>query len=714
MTGMRLEQVPARAPDQEGIVTRAGVRLSYAVYGDGPRTVLLMPTWSIIHSRCWKLQIPYLARHYRVVSFDGRGSGGSGRPEGAAAHANSAYAADAVAVLDATGTDRAVLVALSCGVTWSLHVAAEHPDRVQGLFGIAPSCGLAVSQPEREQFAWGQRHRETRGWAKYNKYYWLEQDLTDFREFFFGQMFTEPHSTKQLEDALCWSADVTARTLVDTTAGRLGLEGAACEPLEPVCAQVRCPVQVVHGTDDHVRPHLVGERLAELTGATLTLVHGGGHGLPMRDPVRINHLIRAFVDRVVPSTGRRRTWVRAASRPKRVLYLSSPIGLGHARRDLAIAAELRRHHPDLRIDWLAQHPVTAVLAAEGEHVHPASDQLLNESGHIEREAGEHELHAFQAIRRMDETLVNNFMVFDEAVRDRAYDLVVGDEAWEVDYYLHENPELKRFGFAWFTDFVGWLPMPDGGAPEAALTADYNAEMIEQRARFPRVRDRSIFVGRPEDVVPDTFGADLPAIRDWTADNFTFAGYITGFRPPDEEQRQRLRASLGYGPQDRVCVVTVGGSGVGESLLRRVLTAVPVARRMLPGLRFLVVTGPRIDPAALPRPRGTRLRGHLPRLYQHLAMADVAVVQGGLTTCMELTANRTPFLYVPLRQHFEQNFHVRHRLDRYHAGHCLDYEELTDPDRLAAAIVKELTTPPAFLPVESDGAERAAAMLAELL
>ena len=207
--------------------------------------------------------------------------------------------------------------------------------------------------------------------------------------------------------------------------------------------------------------------------------------------------------------GTRHTWVRAQRRPKRALFLSSPIGLGHARRDVAIAQELRLLHPDLQIDWLAQHPVTRVLADAGETIHPASALLANESAHIEDESADHDLHAFQAIRRMDEILVSNFMVFNDVVDETYYDLVIGDEAWDVDYFLHENPELKRFAFAWMTDFVGWLPMPGGGDAEAALTADYNAEMLEQRARYRRLRDRSIFVGNPDDVVDESFGPGLP-------------------------------------------------------------------------------------------------------------------------------------------------------------------------------------------------------------
>jgi len=310
-------------------------------------------------------------------------------------------------------------------------------------------------------------------------------------------------------------------------------------------------------------------------------VEGGGHLLPGRAPVAVNHWIREFVERVLPrqsivdSLVRRsgvdvppaRRWTRALDRPRRALYLSSPIGLGHARRDLAIADELRRLRPDLRIDWLTQHPVTALLESRGERIHPASALLANESAHVEAEAGEHDLHAFAAIRRMDEIQVANFMVFDDLVRDEPYDVWIGDEAWEVDHFLHENPELKRAPFVWLTDFVGWLPMPSGGEPEAVLTADSNAEMLEQRARYPRLRDRSLFVGNPEDVVPDTFGPGLPLIREWTRREFDFTGYVTGFDQADLSDRERLRAELGYADGRPVCLVSVGGSGVGGPIPR---------------------------------------------------------------------------------------------------------------------------------------------------
>lgn len=710
----------ARAPDHVGVVERDGVRTSYHVHDppgipgeEPPTTVVLMPTWTIIDSRFWKAQVAFLARHFRVVTFDGRGSGESDRPTGPAAYTNEQYAADTVAVLDATGTDRAVLVSLSCGTPWALHVAADHPDRVLGIFAMSSSCGFALADPARDPHPFDVPVETHEGWAKYNRHYWTEGGYEDFIEFFFAQMYNEAHSTKQVEDSIGWAREVDPAVLADATSGRVGCESATCTPLEPVCARVRCPVLVVHGTADAVRGPHVGERLAELTGGSLVLLDGVGHGPMARHPVRVNLMIRDFVEGLRPRA-RRSTWAAAPRRPRRVLYLCSPIGLGHARRDVAVVEELRKLHPDVEVDWLAQHPVTEVLAAAGERVHPASRWLASESEHIEHEAGEHDLHAFQAIREMDTVLVNNFMVLAEVVEQDHYDLVVGDEAWDADYFLHENPELKRFAFAWMTDFVGWLPMPDGGSREERLTADYNAEMLEQRARFSRVRDRSIFVGNPDDVVPDSFGPGLPRIRDWVGEHFDFAGYVTGFDPADYADREAVRTRLGLPLDQPLCVVTVGGSGVGEPLVRRVLEAVPLARRQVPGLRFLVVAGPRIDPRTLPRRRGASVVGHVPGLHQHLAACDLAVVQGGLTTTMELTASRRPFVYVPLRHHFEQNLHVRHRLQRYGAGRCLDYTEASDPDALAAVIAADIGRDVSYRQVETDGASRAAAMLAELL
>jgi pimeloyl-ACP methyl ester carboxylesterase len=701
----------ARYPDTQGFVDRGGVKVGYEVFGDGAPAVVFAPVNPIVYSHAWKAQVPYLARRFRVITIDPRGNGRSGRPQAAGAYAQTEFVADTIAVMDACRVEGAVVVGISSSGWTSLLTAALHPDRVLGVVAIASGVPELMPLPaHRTVYDFDEILDTEEGWAKDNRHYWL-RDWRGFAEFFFGELFSEPHSTKQREDAVGWAMETSPEVVLAYDFASQG--SSSSQETEQLLRQVRCPVLAIHGDRDRCLPLSWSERIAELTGADLLVVEGAGHCPHAREPVVVNHAICDFADRFRPGPAPLRRWTRPLDRRRRVLYLSSPIGLGHARRDLAIVDELRKLHPDLQVDWLTQHPVTELLARRGEHVHPASALLASESRHLEGECAEHDLHMFQAARRMDEILVSNFMVFSDLVASEPYDLWVGDEAWDVDYFLHENPELKRAPYAWLTDFVGWLPMPDGGPREAALTADYNLEMIEQIGRFPRLRDRAMFVGNPADVVQDSFGAGLPPIRDWVEQHYQFCGYISGYDPAEVADRAAIRAELGYHPGEKVCLVTVGGSGVGTDLLRRAVAAYPAAKQLVPGLRMIVVAGPRIDPAALLSPDGPELHGYVHDLYRHLAACDLAVVQGGLTTTMELVAARRPFIYVPLRHHFEQNFHVRHRLDRYGAGRRLDYED-TEPESLAQAMAEEIGRPVSYRPVEPGGAARAAACLAGLI
>jgi pimeloyl-ACP methyl ester carboxylesterase/predicted glycosyltransferase len=705
----------ARYPDTEGFVERDGVKIGYEVFGSGPRTVLLMPTWTIVHSKHWKMQVGYLARRARVVTFDGRGNGRSDRLTETAGYASAEFVADAIAILDEVGVDSALVAGVSMGAGYSLELAATAPERVSALVliaGTVPFMAPPVDEPAPEQPSsrFHDRIDGATGWDLYNAHEWREHYPT-FVDFFMHEVLSEAHSTKPFEDATGWGLETTGETLAiaeDSLFVAPDRDGILA-----LLSRVTCPTLVIHGEDDHVIPLDHARALASELDTELFVIEGGDHFPQIQQPVVVNRQIAKMLDRISNPAPDERHWSRALKRPKRVLYLSSPIGLGHSRRDIAIADELRRLHPDFQVDWLAQHPLTELLERRGESIHPASAFLASESTHIESECAEHDLHAFQTIRRMDEILLNNFMVFSEVVEEHAYDAWVGDEAWELDFFLHENPELKRAPYVWLTDFVGWLPMPDGGDHEAMLTADYNAEMVEQIARFPRLRDQSLFVGNPEDVVPDALGPALPGIREWTEAHFDFVGYVTGFDPAEVADTAAVRAELGYGKDEKVCIVTVGGSGVGKDLLRRAIAAYPEAKRQVPELRMIVVAGPRIDPASLPSLPGLEVHAYVHDLYRHLAVCDLAVVQGGLTTTMELTANRRPFIYVPLRHHFEQNFHVRHRLDRYGAGRCVDYTDTT-PDLLAAAITEEIRRTVDYLPVETDGARRAAARIAELI
>ena len=287
------EQSRARYPDSEGYVERDGVPVFYEVYGQGEPTLLLLPTWSIIHSRQWKAQIPYLARHFRVVVFDPRGNGRSGRPTEPEAYAESEFAADAVAVLDATGTERAVVVGYSLGTQRGLLLATDHPERVSGLVFVGPAYPGGGEPLTARLVPWEDELDTDEGWAKYNKHFWL-RDYRAFVEFFFSQIFSEPHSTKQTEDCIGWALETDGEMLVTAEYGAT----LAPDRAEELARAVRCPVLVVHGTDDRIASVSRGKALAEHTRAGLVLVEGGGHAPHARDPVLFNRLVREFVERL--------------------------------------------------------------------------------------------------------------------------------------------------------------------------------------------------------------------------------------------------------------------------------------------------------------------------------------------------------------------------------------------------------------------------------
>ncbi len=709
------EQTRARYPDADGFFERDGQRIFYEVYGEGEETIFLLPTWSLVHSRHWKMQIPYFARHFRVLVMDGLGNGRSDRCRDPRRYSAAEFARDCLAAMDATGTERALTVSLSRGAQWTLEMGRLAPERLAGaafvgpMFPYTPSHYSLLLNPLVAR-SFSRPSPVNRWWARMNAVHW-QREYPEFANWFISRCFPEPHSTKGIEDGVGWALETDPETLIATARAQIHSDRPT---LRELARGLECPVLVVQGTRDRIAPPRDGRALARLSGGRLEVVRDAGHFPHARKPVQVNLALRDFSEQAFrrPRTPRDPTVHRADARP-RALYISSPIGLGHAQRDVAIARELRKLNPDLQIDWLAQHPVTRVLEGEGERIHPASAHLANESRHIESESAEHDLHCFQALRSMDEILAANFMLFHDIVRDERYDLWIGDEAWELDYYLHENPGEKRVPFAWLTDFVGFLPMEDGGERESFLTADYNADMVDHVADHPEVRDMALFVGNPDDIVGERLGPQLPTIRDWTERHFDFTGYVTGFDPADLSDRTRLRAELGYGDDERVCIVTVGGSGVGADLLLRVIAAFPAAKERVPDLRMIVVAGPRIDPESLPAHPGLEVVPYVHNLYRHLAACDLAVVQGGLTTSMELTAQKRPFLYFPLRHHFEQNFHVRHRLERYGAGRRMDFDE-SPPELIAAAIAEEIGREVDYRDVEADGAARAARRLAELL
>jgi pimeloyl-ACP methyl ester carboxylesterase len=286
----------AREADALGSVVVDDLEFGFEVHGDRDPTILLMPTWTIIHSRFWKFQVPYLARRNRVVTYDGPGNGRSPRTTDPTAYAVRAFVDRAVAVLDAVGTQEAVIVGYSDGGKMAAAFAAAHPERTLGLVMVAPALAVAPPSPERAPIAetfHAPYPPDPTGWEKYNAAYWRDH-YEDFLHFFFSEIFTETYTTRPEDDCVGWGLETNGAVLT----------AEALRPADPdhheVVAAIESPTLVIHGTEDHLMPFEASRRLSEMTGGELAAFQGTGHAPHIKEPVRFNLILRDFIDRVSP------------------------------------------------------------------------------------------------------------------------------------------------------------------------------------------------------------------------------------------------------------------------------------------------------------------------------------------------------------------------------------------------------------------------------
>ena len=399
----------------------------------------------------------------------------------------------------------------------------------------------------------------------------------------------------------------------------------------------------------------------------------------------------------------------------RVLFFSGSVGLGHVTRDLAIAREMRRVAPGVEICWLAAPPATDVIAAAGETLLPEADACADVSAVMERVAARG-----RGVNLVDYLLgaraawQSNVRAFRSAIVREQPSVVVGDETYEIALALKRRPSLKTFRFVMIYDFIG-MSASTRRLRDRLIVYVMNRRWASDYGTTRDIKDLALFVGEPEDVPDEPFGRGLPNRRAYALSKCTFVGYVLPFGADEREalgDRAALRRRLGLGDGPLV-VCSAGGTAAGRHLLELCLAAYPVARARLPGLRLLVVAGPRLAAASLPVPDGAEVRGYVPRLYEQLAACDLAIVEGGGTTTIELTALRRPFLFFPLEGHYEQEVLVAGRLARHRAGVRMP-RSTTSPEALAAQIVAHLGERVECAEIPCDGAARAAERIARLL
>ena len=395
----------------------------------------------------------------------------------------------------------------------------------------------------------------------------------------------------------------------------------------------------------------------------------------------------------------------------RALFISGSLGLGHTGRDLAIARELRELRPDIQIDWLAGPPASDQLGEAGERLLPES-RVFADTAIAERAASAFLLNLVSYATRAAVAWARVATTVLRLVRTGRYRLVVGDETYELAVAFALRRSLKTVPWVVIYDFFGLDAMsrnPFERLSVYILNRLWGGGPHGKRPPF----DLTLFVGEAEDIADRPLGPQLPNRRAYARQYFDFLGYVLAFDPDALlAERQSVRSRLGYDERPLI-ICSVGGTAVGADLLTRCGQAFPHITKQVPDAHMVLVCGPRINPATIEAPTGVEVRGYVPRLFEHFAACDAAVVQAGGTTTLELTALHRPFIYLPLEGHVEQNLTVAQRLARHHAGQRRELAELS-ANKLGDDIGRLLKAASDWPAIPTNGDRRAAELITALL
>ncbi|TFG55753.1 MAG: hypothetical protein E4H30_06535 [Methanomassiliicoccus sp.] len=399
---------------------------------------------------------------------------------------------------------------------------------------------------------------------------------------------------------------------------------------------------------------------------------------------------------------------------KKVIFVSGSVGLGHVQRDVRIARELSDICEDLQIVWLAADPATRVLEEEGMTLLPECHERDVGTSIIESVAGDSQsVNMTEILYRVRKEgryagAVSSFLKILERERP---DLVIADEAYELEGVHARMPERPWPPVVFLWDFV--KVYPGSRKIRDRLTARGVNKGWDRAFRSPPDdRWTDIFLGDAEDVPDERLGWGLVNAREGAKRRYKFVGNPLQFDPRDLIDQQAVRERLGYGPE-RLLICSAGGTAIGRDLLALCISAFPRMKAKLPDLRMIVVKGPRMDVDLGPVPEGVKVVGYVPRLFEHCAAADMAIVQGGGGSTLELSVLRKSFLYFPLKGHSEQEINVSRKLERNNLGIRCSFDGM-DPDELARLVLENIDRLVLYPLITHDGCRKAARIIADLM
>jgi len=403
---------------------------------------------------------------------------------------------------------------------------------------------------------------------------------------------------------------------------------------------------------------------------------------------------------------------------KRILFISGSVGLGHVVRDLVIAKELRDQIPEVKLSWLASEPAATVLRDAGEKLVSEVDKWAQESDIIEKvnkefaEKGKvYNVNLAKYLFSSKEPWKNNVKIFKQLLDKEQYDLVIGDEVYEIAIAIRDNIIKIKPTFVMIYDFIGLDTMTNNPFEKliAFKTNKGWAKGIKKSSEKVITR---IFIGELADVPDKRFGFLLPNRRKNSKGKYNFVGYILPFNPEEYTDKQKIREKFNYG-KEPILVCSIGGTSVGQSLLELCAESLSIIRDKVPDLCMILVAGPRISSNSFKKSEGLVVKEYIPNLYEHFAACDLAIVQGGSTTTLELTALRRPFIYFPIEGHAEQQLHVAQRLERFGAGIKMQFSKTT-PEMLAEKVISNIGKEVHYSSMPLDGAKNAVKVINTLL
>ncbi len=395
---------------------------------------------------------------------------------------------------------------------------------------------------------------------------------------------------------------------------------------------------------------------------------------------------------------------------KQILFISWQGAMGHVTRDLAIVNEFHRIAPDVDVSWVA-HPLGGKLIQEaGEKLLPESEQVGDYNLVLAQATEKFGLNLLKYVQRYQESSKKNAQLVNQLLQKYEFDLIVGDEIYETLVAFAEGKIQLNCPVIMIEDFIGIQSM-DGNLIMRMGAYLKNRKLVKATEKTSSTITH-LFVGEFEDIADRRYDFFLPNCRDFARKFYRFLPHIVRFDPAQYRDKTKIRTKLGYGNEPLVICAT-GGTGVGRELLELCGKAYPLLKKEIPDLHMVCVCGELLglDPPKL-SPE-VELHRFIPNIYEHYAACDLAVVVGGGTTTIELTALGKPFIFFPLENQFDQQIYVSERIARHKAGIRMEYHQTT-PEMLTQAILKNIGRKMEDKSIPFDGAKKAAEIISEHL